>query len=94
MILFSVSLVLLVAVSVLLIIFLSKPQFSSQPSNLSHLVGNHPDSCDGTLYTLNITLSKGPLILNITDVPECFLAANPGFPYNNQSRLLQQGGYW
>lgn len=57
------------------------------------MIGNHPASCSGTLYTLNISLSKGNLLLNITDVPQCFLDANPSFPYTEKNRLLQNGHY-
>lgn len=38
-----------------------------------------PD-CNGILYHLNITTEQGPLALNVTQVPECFLKANPDFP--------------
>ncbi len=90
-ILFFVSFLSLI-VLLCLMMFVIKPQLSASPSNLDHLIGNHPGSCYGTLYTLNLSLSKGFLLLNITDVPECFLDANPTFPHENQSRLLQSSG--
>ena len=50
--------------------------------------------CTAAVYTVNITLSRGPLLLNITDIPECFTELNPGFPAVQQGRLLASGGYW